>query len=186
MQQPPHRRCSPCLARGSTNSGYVPFSTFLLRESRRGLPWFQTMRHLSPSNLGSKTQNSISEVAVFTRSSDISNVLEICPSACQFSDTCDGSPRVVPAKARPTSRMAPELQYPTGVYAMSTTGLEVFDRAVHKTNIWLKDFMEMLDYADRHEAYLALRATLHALRERLTIDEVAQFAAQLPMLVRGF
>ncbi len=69
---------------------------------------------------------------------------------------------------------------------MSTTGLEVFDRAVHKTNIWLKDLMEMLDYADRHEAYLALRATLHALRDRLTIDEVAQFAAQLPMLVRGF
>jgi uncharacterized protein (DUF2267 family) len=27
---------------------------------------------------------------------------------------------------------------------------------------------------------------LHALRDRLTIEEVAQFAAQLPMLMRGF
>jgi uncharacterized protein (DUF2267 family) len=69
---------------------------------------------------------------------------------------------------------------------MSTTGLEVFDRTIHKTNIWLKDLMEILECGDRHEAYLALRATLHALRDRLTIEEVAQFSAQLPMLIRGF
>jgi uncharacterized protein (DUF2267 family) len=69
---------------------------------------------------------------------------------------------------------------------MSTTGLEVFDRTIHKTNIWLKDLMEILDCGDRREAYLALRATLHALRDRLTIEEVAHFAAQLPMLIRGF
>ncbi|MCU1257870.1 MAG: hypothetical protein JWO80_755 [Bryobacterales bacterium] len=69
---------------------------------------------------------------------------------------------------------------------MSTTGLEVFDRTLHKTNIWLKDLMERLDGSDRQEAYVVLRATLHALRDRLTIEEVAQFAAQLPMLIRGF
>src|SRR5882672_6062473 len=69
---------------------------------------------------------------------------------------------------------------------MSTTGLEVFDRTIHKTNIWLKELMGILDCEDRHEAYLALRAALHALRDRLTIEEVAQFAAQLPMLIRGF
>jgi hypothetical protein len=27
---------------------------------------------------------------------------------------------------------------------MSTTGLEVFDRTIHKTNIWLKDLMEVV------------------------------------------
>jgi uncharacterized protein (DUF2267 family) len=31
-----------------------------------------------------------------------------------------------------------------------------------------------------------LRATLHALRDRLTVQQVAQFGAQLPMLIRGF
>ena len=31
-----------------------------------------------------------------------------------------------------------------------------------------------------------MRATLHALRDRLTVEEAAQFAAQLPMLIRGF
>lgn len=46
--------------------------------------------------------------------------------------------------------------------------------------------MGLLDWDDRHKAYLALRATLHALRDRLTVEEVAQLAAQLPMLVRGF
>jgi uncharacterized protein (DUF2267 family) len=34
--------------------------------------------------------------------------------------------------------------------------------------------------------YSALRITLHALRDRLTVEEVAHLGAQLPMLVRGF
>ena len=33
---------------------------------------------------------------------------------------------------------------------------------------------------------LALRAILHTLRDRITVEEVAQLGAQLPMLVRGF
>ena len=69
---------------------------------------------------------------------------------------------------------------------MSITGLDVFDRTVHKTNNWLKELMEVLGWHDRHKAYLALRITLHALRDRLTVEEVAQLAAQLPMLIRGF
>jgi len=69
---------------------------------------------------------------------------------------------------------------------MSATGLDVFDRTIHKTNTWLNDLMGMLGTQDRHKAYRVLRATLHALRDRLTIEEVAQLAAQLPMLIRGF
>jgi uncharacterized protein (DUF2267 family) len=30
-----------------------------------------------------------------------------------------------------------------------------------------------------------MRAVLHAMRDRLTVDETAHFAAQLPMLVKG-
>jgi uncharacterized protein (DUF2267 family) len=45
--------------------------------------------------------------------------------------------------------------------------------------------MAELHLADRHQAYLALRATLHALRDRLTVDEAAHLGAQLPMLIRG-
>jgi uncharacterized protein (DUF2267 family) len=65
------------------------------------------------------------------------------------------------------------------------TGLEVFDTTVHKTNVWLNDVMQELGWYDRHKAYMALRTTLQALRDRLTVEEAAQFAAQLPMLIRG-
>ena len=69
---------------------------------------------------------------------------------------------------------------------MSMTGLGVFDSTVQKTNRWLKELNEHLGSQDRHQAYVCLRATLHVLRDRLTVDEVAQLGAQLPMLVRGF
>lgn len=70
---------------------------------------------------------------------------------------------------------------------MSTmTALEVFETTVHKTNVWLNDLMGRLGSENRHQAYLALRATLHALRDRLTVEETAHLGAQLPMLVRGF
>jgi uncharacterized protein (DUF2267 family) len=68
---------------------------------------------------------------------------------------------------------------------MSATGLSVFDTTVQKTNGWLKELMTVLDWDDKQKAYRALRAVLHALRDRLTVDEVAQFGAQLPMLIRG-
>jgi len=65
------------------------------------------------------------------------------------------------------------------------TGLDVFDATLQKTNIWLKDIMQELRWEDRHKAYVSLRTTLHALRDRLTLEETAQFGAQLPMLIRG-
>jgi uncharacterized protein (DUF2267 family) len=67
---------------------------------------------------------------------------------------------------------------------MSTTGLEVFDDTVHKTNAWLKEIGQVLG-PDRHRAYQALRAVLQCLRDRLTVDEAAHLGDQLPMLVRG-
>ena len=69
---------------------------------------------------------------------------------------------------------------------MSATGLEVFDTTVQKTNAWLNELLQELGWQDKHGAYQAMRATLHALRDRLTVDEVAQLGAQLPMLIRGF
>ena len=68
---------------------------------------------------------------------------------------------------------------------MTATGLDVFDSTVQKTNTWLNDLMQVTGWVDRRTAYRALRATLHALRDRLIVDEVAQLSAQLPMLIRG-
>lgn len=69
---------------------------------------------------------------------------------------------------------------------MSLTGLPAFDETLQLTNAWLKEIMERLGTDDRQYAYLALRATLHALRDRLPKDSAAHLASQLPMLVRGF
>ncbi len=69
---------------------------------------------------------------------------------------------------------------------MSMTGLDTFDRTIHRTNQWMHELMELLGWRDKHKAYIAMKATLHALRDRMTVDEVAQLGAQLPMLVRGF
>jgi uncharacterized protein (DUF2267 family) len=63
----------------------------------------------------------------------------------------------------------------------------VFDNTMQKTQIWLNDVMQELDWEDKpHKAYLALRTVLHALRDRLTVEEAVQLGAQLPMLIRGF
>lgn len=69
---------------------------------------------------------------------------------------------------------------------MTITGVQVFDSTIHLTNAWLKSVMEKMGWDDRHRAYLALRATLHALRDRLSVEEAVHLGAQLPMLIRGF
>lgn len=63
---------------------------------------------------------------------------------------------------------------------------EVFNNTLQKTHLWLKELMEELEWQDEHKAYLALRAVLQVLRDRLTVEEAAQLGAQLPMLIRGF
>ena len=63
--------------------------------------------------------------------------------------------------------------------------VSVIDRTVEKTNIWLNDLAEELGSDDRKAAYRVLRAYLHAVRDRLTVNEAAQLAAQLPELIRG-
>ena len=53
-------------------------------------------------------------------------------------------------------------------FAMSATGVDVFDTTIQKTNRWLDDLMTVLGTRDRYEAYQALRVTLQTLRDRLT------------------
>lgn len=67
----------------------------------------------------------------------------------------------------------------------TTTHVHALEHGIHQTNVWLNDVAAELDGVDRQEAYRALRSTLHALRDRLTVDEAAQLGAQLPDLLRG-
>ena len=67
---------------------------------------------------------------------------------------------------------------------MSATGLDVFDKTVQKTNIWLDEIMARMG-PDRHVAWHVLGAVLRSLRGRLPLDDAAHLGAQLPLLVRG-
>lgn len=62
----------------------------------------------------------------------------------------------------------------------------VFESTAQKTHEWLDELVDLGQFEDHAQAYSALRAVLHALRDRLTVDEAAHLGAQLPMLVRGF
>jgi uncharacterized protein (DUF2267 family) len=69
---------------------------------------------------------------------------------------------------------------------MSQVSVSPFDSTIQCTRIWLNDILGDLGWDEPHRAYHALRAVLHALRDRMPVDQVAALAAQLPMLVRGF
>jgi len=70
---------------------------------------------------------------------------------------------------------------------MSTTGLEVFDTTLEKTHVWLNAVMTEMGWEkELRRAYQSLRSVLHALRDRLPVEEAADLGAQLPMLIRGF
>lgn len=67
---------------------------------------------------------------------------------------------------------------------MSATGLEVFDRTLQTTNIWLGEIMRALG-VDRQVAWKVLSVVLHKLRDRLPVELTAHLGSQLPLLVRG-
>jgi len=67
----------------------------------------------------------------------------------------------------------------------TATGLSTFDTTLQISNTWLGEIMDKLVWQDRQRAYHALRAVLHALRDRLTVEESAHLSAQLPLLIRG-
>jgi uncharacterized protein (DUF2267 family) len=70
---------------------------------------------------------------------------------------------------------------------MAETGFAAFNTTVDKTNRVLRLIEEAYGWPKdrRNMSYAALRAVLHQLRDRLTVEEAAQLGAQLPILVRG-
>lgn len=63
--------------------------------------------------------------------------------------------------------------------------VQVLNNALEQGNLWMKEVMHELRYESDRDAYAALRAVLHTLRDRLTVEEAAHLAAQLPLLLKG-
>ncbi len=68
---------------------------------------------------------------------------------------------------------------------MSAKGLEVIDHTVQTTHEWINELKERLDWVGHRDALHLLRVTLTGVRDHLSHEEVADFAAQLPLLIRG-
>lgn len=68
---------------------------------------------------------------------------------------------------------------------MSAKGLEVIDHTVHLTHEWINELTERLEWSSHKDALHLLRLTLTSVRDHISHSEVAQFAAQLPLLIRG-
>jgi uncharacterized protein (DUF2267 family) len=67
---------------------------------------------------------------------------------------------------------------------MSANGLEVFDKTLQTTNIWLDEIMD--DHGpDRQLAWHVLGTGLRTTRDLLPTELAAHLGAQLPLLVRG-
>jgi uncharacterized protein (DUF2267 family) len=67
---------------------------------------------------------------------------------------------------------------------MSANGLDVFDKTLQTTNIWLNEISAVIG-PDRKVAWKVLSVVLHKLRDRLPVEDAAHLGAQLPLLVRG-
>lgn len=64
-------------------------------------------------------------------------------------------------------------------------GVHEFDSFLADGNTWLRAVMERLKTEDAHAAHSALRASLHALRDRIPPESALHFGGQLPTLIRG-
>ena len=67
---------------------------------------------------------------------------------------------------------------------MSANGLDVFDRTLETTHVWLNEICTDLG-PDKQLAWKVLSTVLHKLRDRLTLNLAAHLGAQLPLMIRG-
>jgi uncharacterized protein (DUF2267 family) len=68
---------------------------------------------------------------------------------------------------------------------MKLTGLDVFDSSIQRTNVWLKELMQELNWSDRRKTCLTFRCVLHTIRDHLPVNEAICFGEELPLLIRG-
>ena len=68
---------------------------------------------------------------------------------------------------------------------MQITHVDSLNATFEKSHLWLKELVDEAGLDTEAQAYTILRAVMHTLRDRLTVDESAHLASHLPMLIRG-
>ena len=68
---------------------------------------------------------------------------------------------------------------------MSRRRRDAFDSSVHESDLWLDSMMRHLGTEDRRVAWVALRATLHAVRDEFEPRHAVRVGNRLPTPLRG-
>ena len=63
--------------------------------------------------------------------------------------------------------------------------IDAVDTTIQTTNIWLNELDQAMGWDHRQRTYRLLRAVLHALRDRLPVNEATDLGAQLRANLAG-
>ncbi len=66
-----------------------------------------------------------------------------------------------------------------------TRMIHVFERTNHEAHEWVNDLSGRSGWRNERDVLRLLRTVLCQTRDHLPVDEMAQFAAQLPLILRG-
>jgi uncharacterized protein (DUF2267 family) len=65
------------------------------------------------------------------------------------------------------------------------TSIDTLNKTLQKTNEWLTELEDIAHFDSKEKAYTVLRAILHAVRDRLLVNQAVHFAAEFPILLKG-
>jgi uncharacterized protein (DUF2267 family) len=63
--------------------------------------------------------------------------------------------------------------------------MDLFEPINDEVRVWMRGVMSESGMRDPHQSLQTLRSGLQAIRDRLTMTEVAELGAHLPLLIRG-
>ena len=66
-----------------------------------------------------------------------------------------------------------------------TRMIHVFERTNHEAHEWVNDLAGRTGWRNEREVLRLLRTVLGKVRDHLPLNEMAQFSAQLPLILRG-
>ncbi len=66
-----------------------------------------------------------------------------------------------------------------------TRMIHVFERTNHEAHEWVNDLAGRTGWGNEREVLRLLRIALGKIRDHLPVNEMAQFSAQLPLILRG-
>ena len=68
---------------------------------------------------------------------------------------------------------------------MSSKKIQVFERTTHEAHEWINELSDRLEWVSERDVLRMLRSVLVSVRDHLPVNEMAQFSAQLPIMLRG-